>query len=98
MMTGCLQEYVKENQQVWLAGSRPLSDQCSRYPSKKRMLLGVTSPVIAPRIGAARDAEERMREWSEGMDPRFISWKIAAIQPLTSVSLMHGGERRSRHI
>ena len=42
------------------------------------MLLGVTSPVIAPRIGAARDAEKRMLKWSEGMEPRFISWNIAA--------------------
>ena len=67
----------KENQQVWLAGSRPLPDQCSRYPPIRRMLLGVTSLVTAPRIEAARDAEERMRKWSEGMGPRFISWNVA---------------------
>ena len=42
------------------------------------MLLAVTSPVIAPRIGAARDAEKRMLKWSEGMEPRFISWNVAA--------------------
>ena len=41
--------------------------------------MGVTSPVIAPRIGAARDAEKRMLKWSEGMEPRFISWNVAAM-------------------
>ena len=70
--------HVKENQQAWLSGSRPLPDQCPRYPPIRRMLLGVTSPVIAPRIGAARDAERRMLKWSEGMEPRFISWNVAA--------------------
>ena len=70
--------HAKENQQAWLSGSRPLPDQCPRYPPIRRMLLGVTSPVIAPRIGAARDAERRMLKWSEGMEPRFISWIVAA--------------------
>ena len=42
------------------------------------MLLGVTSPIIAPRIGAARDTEKRMLKWSGGMEPRFISWNAAA--------------------
>ena len=46
---------------------------------ERRMLLGATSPVIAPRIGAARDAEKRMLKWSEGMEPRFISWNVAAM-------------------
>ena len=71
--------HVNENQQVWLSGSRPLPEQCPRYSPMSRMLLGVTSPVIAPRIGAACDAEEKMRKWSEGMEPRFISWKVAAM-------------------
>ena len=71
--------HVKENQQAWLPGSRPLPDQCPRYPPIRRMLLGVTSPVIAPRIGAARDAKKRMLKWSEGMEPRFISWNVAAM-------------------
>ena len=44
---------VRENQQLSLAESRPPPDQCPHYPSIVRM-----SPVIAPRIGAARDAEE----------------------------------------
>ena len=70
--------HAKENQQTWLPGSRPLPDQCPRYPPKRRMLLGVTSPIIAPRIGAARDAEKRMLKWSGGMEPRFISWNAAA--------------------
>ena len=52
--------HMKENQQAWLSGSRLLPDQCPRYPPIRRMLLGVTSPVIAPRIGAARDAVRRM--------------------------------------
>ena len=54
--------HVKENQQAWLSGSRPLPDQCPRCPPIRRMLLGVTSPVIASRIAAARDAEEKMRK------------------------------------
>ena len=70
--------HAKENQQAWISGSRPLPEQCPRYPPIRRMLLGVTSPVIAPRIGAARDAEKRMLKWSEGMEPRFISWNVAA--------------------
>ena len=70
--------HVKENQQAWLSGSRPLPDQCPRYPPIRRMLLGVTSPVKDPRIGAARDAEKRMLKWSEGMEPRFICWNVAA--------------------
>ena len=48
-----------------------------RWPTR-RMLLGVTSPITAPRIGAARDAEKRMLKWSGGMEPRFISWNVAA--------------------
>ena len=71
--------HVKEIPQVWLAGSRPLPDQCFRYPPIRRMLLRVTSPAIAPRIGAARDAEEKVRISSEGMKPRFISWNVAAM-------------------
>ena len=67
----------KENQGAWLAGSRPLPSQCPQYPPIRRMLLGVTSPVVAPRIGATRDAEKRMQKWSEGMEPRFISWNVA---------------------
>ena len=51
---------AKKNQKAWLPGSRPLPDQCPRYPPIRRMLLGVTSPIIAPRNGAARDAEKRM--------------------------------------
>ena len=43
------------------------------------MLLGVTSPVPAPSIGAAQDVEERLLRWSEGMEPRFISWNAAAL-------------------
>ena len=43
------------------------------------MLLGVTSPVIAARIGAARDAEERMRKLSERTEPRFISSNVAVM-------------------
>ena len=35
--------------------------------------------MIAPRIGADRDAEEKIRKWSEGMEPRFISWNVSAM-------------------
>ena len=71
-------EHAKENQQACFSGSRPLPDQCPRYPPIRRMLLGVTSPVIAPRIRAARDAEKRMLKGSEGMEPRFISCNVVA--------------------
>ena len=71
--------HVKENQQALLSGSRPLPDQCPRYPPIRRMLLGITSPVIAPRIGAARDEEKAMLKGSGGMEPRFISWNAAAM-------------------
>ena len=40
--------------------------------------MGVTSPIIAASIGAARDTEKRMLKWSEGMEPRFIGWNVAA--------------------
>ena len=70
---------VRENQQEWLSGSSPLPAQCPRYPPIRRMLMGVTSPAIASRIGEARDAEERMLKWSGGMEPRFISWNAAAM-------------------
>ena len=45
------------------------------------MLLGVTSPVIviAPRIGSARDAKERMQKWSKGIELPFVSWNVAAM-------------------
>ena len=62
--------HVKENQNTWLAGSDPLPDRCLLYPRIKRILLGVTSPVLAPRIGAAQDVEETMLRWSEGMEQR----------------------------
>ena len=39
------------------------------------MLLGATSPSIR----AAPDADKRMLRLSEGMEPRFISWKVAAM-------------------
>ena len=43
------------------------------------MLLGLTSPALAPRIGSAQDLEERMLQWNEGLEPRFISWNAAAL-------------------
>ena len=57
------------------------SGEAMRVPllPEGRMLLGVPSPATAPRIGAARDAEKRMLKWSEGMEPRFISWNVAAM-------------------
>ena len=70
---------MKENQQGWLAGPRKLPEQCPRYRPIRRMLLGITSPVIAPPIGAARDVEERMQKWSEGIEPCFFSWSVAAM-------------------
>ena len=70
---------VKENQDTWLAGSDPLPDRCPLYPRIRRMLLGVTSPVLVPRIGAAQDLEKRMLRWSEGMEPRFICCNAAAL-------------------
>ena len=44
--------------------------------------MGVNSPAISHHIGAARDTEERMLKWSDGMEPRFISWNVAAVDML----------------
>ena len=71
--------YVMENQDAWLVGLNPLLNRCPLYPRIKRMLLGVNSPCLAPRIGAAQDVEEKMIKWNEGMEPRFISWNGAAL-------------------
>ena len=71
--------HVKENQGAWLAGFRPLPCQCPKYPPIRRMLLRLTSPVVASCIRAAHDVEKRMQKWSEGMEPRFISWNVAAM-------------------
>ena len=66
--------HVKENQETTLAGSTPLTSRRPLYPRIRRLLLGVTSPVLAPRIWTAQDVEERMLKWSsEGMEPRFIN-------------------------
>ena len=89
--------HVKENQQAWLSGSRPLPDQCPRYPPIRRMLLGVTSPVIAPRIGAARDAEKRMLKWSEGWSRASSVGSLRPCLRLTSQFLIFGAGRRSKH-
>ena len=45
--------HVKENHDTWLVGSDPMPDRCPLYPLIRRMLLGVTSPVLAPKIAAA---------------------------------------------
>ena len=41
--------------------------------------MGVTSPVLAPRIGAAQGVDDKILKWREGMDPRFISSNAAAL-------------------
>ena len=81
-ISACLEAYahVKENQQEWLAGSTPLPDQCPRYLLIRRMLLGVTSLVIAPCIRVDRVVEERTRKRSEDMESQFLSWNVAAMQ------------------
>ena len=56
--------HVREIQQVWLAGSRPLPDKCPRYPTIRIMLVIVMSPVIAHRIGRRRKNTET--EWRNG--------------------------------
>ena len=87
--------HVKENQQAWLSGSRPLLDQCPRYPPIRRMLMGVTSPAIAPRFGAARDAEKKMLKWSEGWSRASSVGTLRPCIRLTSHFLMLGAGRRS---
>ena len=64
---------------TWLAGSNPLPDMCPLFSCIRRMLLEVTSSVLTPRIGAAQDVEERRLRWSEGLEPRFITWNAAAL-------------------
>ena len=70
--------HVKENEDAWLAGSRPLPSQCPRYPPIRRMLLGVTSPVVASRIGAAAMLKRECRNGVKGWS-RAISWNVAAM-------------------
>ena len=70
---------MKGKQDTWLAGSNPLSDRCPLVPRIRRMFLGVTGPVLAPRIGVAEDIVEKMLKWGEGMEPHFISWNAAAL-------------------
>ena len=65
--------HVKEDQQAWLAGSRNMLDQSPRYPLIKRKSQGFTAPVIAPSIKAAREVEEGMRKWIEGLESARIS-------------------------
>ena len=60
---------MKEHQEASLADSSPLSVRCPQYALIRRMLLGVTSPALALMIGAAEDIEERILNWSEGLEP-----------------------------
>ena len=90
--------HVKENQGAWLAGSRPLPSQCPQYPPIRRMLLGVTSPVIAlvlePPVMRKRECRNGVMGWSRASSVGM--WQRCT--HLTSVSLMHGAERRlKRH-
>ena len=63
--------HVKEHQEAWLVGSNQLPDRCPRYP--------LTSPALAPKIGAAQDVNERMLIGKDGMEPHFISRNAAAL-------------------
>ena len=61
------------------------TEPVSSVPADKEDASGsVMSPAIALLIGAASDAEERTRKWSEGMEPRFISWNVAAMHVFDS--------------
>ena len=89
--------HIKENQQVRLSSSRPLPDQCHRSPPIRSMLLGVTSPAIAPRIGAARDVEEKCGNGVKGLNRASSAGTLQPCTRLTSRFLMHGSGRRSSH-
>ena len=66
---------MKENQNTWLVGSVPLPNRCSLYPRIRIMLLGVTGPVLAPRIRAAQDVESGREKESQAppMEMEVIS-------------------------
>ena len=89
--------HVRENQGAWLAGSRPLPSQCTQYPAIRRMLLVVTSPVFPLVLDAVmrkKECRNGVKGWSRASSVEV--WQRCT--PLTSVSLMHGAERRlKRH-
>ena len=92
---------VKEPQKTWLVGSSPLTDRCPQSLLIRRMLLKVTNPLLAPRLGAAQNVKERSLRWSEGMEPRILPsspWKKTKAVPSRKpeVSAGHWKARYSR--
>ena len=85
---------------VKIQGSDPLPDRCPLYPRIMKMLLGVTSPDLATRIGAAQDVEERMLRWSERMEPRTVMSLAKVSRPNEvgkgMVQCMAAGRKRIR--
>ena len=57
---------VEENQDTRLAGSFPLPSRSPQYPRIRRKLLGVNSPLQAPRIETGQVVKEGRLKWSEG--------------------------------
>ena len=89
--------HVKESQQVWLAGSIPLPDQCPRYPPIRRMLLGVTSPAI-PLL--SERLVTRKKNYGNGVKGWSRASSAGTLRPcinLISLFLMHGAGRRTSH-
>ena len=76
--------HVKENQQVWLSGSRPLPEKCPRYPPIRRTLLGVTRK---------KKCGNGVKGWSRALSAGTLRPCIRLILRF----LMHGAGRRLGH-
>ena len=89
--------HVKENQQMSLSGSRPLPDQCPRYPTIKMMLLGSPLPPLPLAserlVTGKKKCGNGVKAWSRALSAEMLR----PCTHLTSRFLMHGAGRRSRH-
>ena len=63
----------------WLKDNTGQMTSVLVYTKIQKILLCVFRPTIDTQIGTAQDVKERMRNWSEEMEPRIIGWKVAAL-------------------
>ena len=69
----------------------------SPISADKEDAAGVTSPAIAPCIGAARDAEEKCGNGVKGWSGASSTGTLQPCTRLILLFLMHGAGRRLRH-
>ena len=89
--------HVKENQQAWLSGFRPLPDQFPRYPQIRRICWGsrvLSLPLASERlVMRRRKCGSEVKGWSRASSVGTLRLCIFSI----SRFLMHGAGRRSKH-